>query len=67
MAAKWVARIRARAKLGNLIALKTRLEDTGSPGTGAPRDSFLRERALRLAFIIDQLGLGGAPVPGDGK
>ena len=67
MAAKWVARIRARAKPGNLIALKTRLEDTGAPGAGAPRDSFLRERALQLAFIIDRLGLRGAPAPGDGE
>ena len=67
MAAKWVARIRARAKPGNLIALKTRLGDTGSPGSGGPRDSFLRERALQLAFIIDRLGLGGAPTPGDGE
>ena len=67
MAAKWVARIRARAKPGNLIALKTRLEDTRGAGAGAPRDSFLRERALQLAFIIDRLGLRGAPAPGDGE
>lgn len=66
MAAKWVARIRARAKPGNFIALQTRLEKKKSPGQGSPRDSFLRERSLQLAFIIDRLGLGAArPVSGN--
>ena len=58
MAAKWVARIRATAKPGNFIALQTRLENTERPGQNSPRDSFLQQRALQLAFIIDRLGLG---------
>ena len=58
MAAKWVARIRATAKPGTFIALQTRLENSERPGQNSPRDSFLQQRALQLAFIIDRLGLG---------
>ena len=65
MAAKWVARIRAMGKPGNLIALKTRLEDRGVRGGAAPRDNFIEGRALQLAFIIDRLKLDRLPAPGD--
>ena len=65
MAAKWVARIRAMGKPGNLIALKTRLEARSVRDGAAPRDNFIEGRALQLAFIIDRLKLDSVPVQGD--
>ncbi len=58
MAAKWVARIRATAKAGTFIALQTRMGNTERSAESSPRDSFLKQRALQLAFIIDRLGIG---------
>ena len=57
MAAKWVARIRATAKAGTFIALQTRMGNTERTAESSPRDSFLKQRALQLAFIIDRLGI----------
>ena len=58
MAAKWVARIRATAKTGTFIALQTRMGNTERSAESSPRDSFLKQRALQLAFIIDRLEIG---------
>ena len=65
MAAKWVARIRAMGKPGNLIALRTRLEDRNVRGGSPPRDNFIDGRALQLAFIIDRLKLDRVPLQSD--
>jgi oligopeptidase B len=57
--AKWVAKLRAHKTDGNLLILKTNM-GAGLGGASGRYDN-LRELAFRYAFVIDQLGVTGAP------
>jgi oligopeptidase B len=57
--AKWVAKLRANKTDGNLLILKTNM-GAGHGGASGRYDN-LKELAFRYAFIIDQLGVTGAP------
>lgn len=53
--AKWVARLRANKTDSNWLLLRTNL-DAGHGGSSGRYD-FLREVAIRYAFILDRLGV----------
>jgi oligopeptidase B len=57
--AKWVAKLRAHKTDGNVLILKTNM-GAGHGGASGRYDN-LKELAFRYAFIIDQLGVTGAP------
>ncbi len=52
--AKFAARLRAMARPGSLIFLKTNLEAGHAGASG--RYDYLKEVALEYAFLIDRLG-----------
>ena len=59
--AKWTARLRALNKGRRRLLLKVSM-DSGHGGASGRYDA-LRDEAFRLAFVLDCLGEGEAPVP----
>jgi oligopeptidase B len=59
--AKWVARLRASKTDDHVLLLRTNM-GAGHGGASGRYDA-LHEEAIRYAFILDQLGLGGVAVP----
>ncbi len=51
--AKYVAKLRAHKKDGNLLLLKTDMD--GGHGGGSDRDLLLKQRAAELAFALSQI------------
>lgn len=59
--AKWTARLRAMKTDDNLLLLRTNMG--AGHGGASGRYERLKELAIQQAFILDRIGVGGAPSP----